>query len=85
MQSQHYSCIEVEKLNCNIFWNAYSGDIEETNSLTTTEIINYSLSKALIKASIPKLNLNEMERSLLENLFMTKYSEGNYLSIESAS
>lgn len=74
------SCIEVEKLNCNIFHQVLIPEISRNKfDGNTTEIINYSLSKALIKASIPKLNLNEMERSLLEEFVMTKYSEGALL------
>ncbi len=75
------SCFEVEKINLNILNQALIPEVSRNKfDDRTTNLINYSVTKALLMASTKSGNLNEDERNLLEEFVAQKYSDSTILT-----
>lgn len=74
------SSFEVEKLNLNILNQALIPEVSRNKfDDKTADLINYSVSKALLRASIKTGNLQDAERNLLEEFISQKYSASTIL------
>ncbi len=74
------SCFEIRTLSVNILNQSIIPEVSRNRfDKRTTVMINYSLLKALILASISELDFVNDERSLLEEFVESKYSEPTLL------
>lgn len=75
------SCFEVVKLNLNILNKELIPEVSRNKfDDKTTNLINYSVTKALLRASTKSCSLKEDERNLLEEFIAHKYSDSTILA-----
>jgi len=75
------NCFDVTKINLNIMNQALIPEVSRNKfDDKTTDIINYSVTKALLRASTKCGNLNDDERILLEEFIAQKYKNTTILA-----
>jgi hypothetical protein len=74
------NCFELSKLNLNILSQALIPEVSRNKfDNKTTNLINYSITKALLRSSTKNCNFKEAEKNILEEFIAMKYSEPTIL------